>query len=123
MSTKRPLVDLAALTAEAATPMPEAQQRAAQSPASTDKPPAENIARKKSEMATVKTENLEALAFKVSPVFRKRFRQRAVNADLKLNELLFEALDAWKEEGDQNVKKERIISFRLCVIWLGQSAE
>lgn len=101
MSTKRPLVDLAALTAEAATPMPEAQQRAAQSPASTDKPP-ENIARKKS-AATVKTENLEALAFKVSPVFRKRFRQRAVNADLKLNELLFEALDAWEEK--RGIKK------------------
>jgi len=46
----------------------------------------------------VKTENLEALAFKVSPAFRKRFRQRAVNADLKLNELLFEALDAWEEK-------------------------
>ncbi len=98
MSTKRPLVDLAALTAEAATPMPEAQQRAPQLPASTDKPPPENTARKKS-TAAVKTENLEALAFKVSPVFRKRFRQRAVNADLKLNELLFEALDAWEEKG------------------------
>jgi hypothetical protein len=46
----------------------------------------------------VKTENLEALAFKVSPVFRKRFRQCAVAADLKLNELLFEALDAWEEK-------------------------
>lgn len=102
MSTKRPLVDLAALTAEAATPMPEAQQRAAQLPASTDKPPPENTARKKS-AATVKTENLEALAFKVSPVFRKRFRQRAVNADLKLNELLFEALDAWEEK--RGIKK------------------
>jgi hypothetical protein len=46
----------------------------------------------------VKTENLEALAFKVPPVFRKRFRQCAVAADLKLNELLFEALDAWEEK-------------------------
>ena len=44
--------------------------------------------------APTKTANLQALAFKVSPPFRKRFRQRAANADLKLNELLFEALDA-----------------------------
>lgn len=29
--------------------------------------------------------------------FRRRFRQRAATADLKLNELLFEALDAWEE--------------------------
>ena len=52
--------------------------------------------RKKTE--GVKTENLEALAFKISPAFRKRFRQCAVSADLKLNQLLFEALDAWEEK-------------------------
>ena len=46
----------------------------------------------------VRTANLEALAFKVSPEFRKRFRKRAVEADLKLNELLFAALDAWERE-------------------------
>ena len=97
MSSKRPFVDLAALTAEAAIPMPEAQQRGPQLPANTDKPPPEKPARKAS-LTAVKTENLEALAFKVSPAFRKRFRQRAVNADLKLNELLFEALDAWEEK-------------------------
>ena len=45
-----------------------------------------------------KTANLQALAFKVSPAFRKRFRQRAADADLKLNELLFEALDAWEAQ-------------------------
>ena len=45
----------------------------------------------------VKTENLEALAFKVPPHFRRRFRQFAVAADLKQNELLFAALDAWEE--------------------------
>jgi hypothetical protein len=45
-----------------------------------------------------KTANLQALAFKVSPGFRKRFRQRAADSDLKLNELLFEALDAWEEK-------------------------
>ena len=96
MSSKRPLVDLAALTAEAAIPMPEAQQRAPHVvPANTDAPPEKRERRK---APAVRTENLEALAFKVSPAFRKRFRQRAVNADLKLNELLFEALDAWEEK-------------------------
>jgi hypothetical protein len=44
-----------------------------------------------------RTENLQALAFKVPQAFRRRFRQRAADADLKLNELLFEALDAWED--------------------------
>ena len=96
MSTKRPLVDLAALTAEAATPMAEAQQRAPQSPANTDKPPPEKPAAQEAPPSRPRTS--KPLAFKVSPAFRKRFRQRAVNADLKLNELLFEALDAWEEK-------------------------
>lgn len=38
------------------------------------------------------------LNFKVDPGFRRRFRQRAAEADLKLNELLREALDAWEEK-------------------------
>ena len=78
---KRPPVDLKALTAEQAAPMPEAAQR---TPTAA--------------VTLPKTPNLEALAFKVPPEFRKRFRQRAVNADLKLNELLFEALAAWEEK-------------------------
>ena len=45
-----------------------------------------------------KTADLEAISFKVPPAFRKRFRQRAIDADLKLNELLFAALDAWEEK-------------------------
>lgn len=81
--SKRPLVDLMALTSEQATPMPEAAQRAA-------RPAAPPVA--------VTTANLEALAFKVPPEFRKRFRKRAVDADLKQNELLFRALDAWERE-------------------------
>jgi hypothetical protein len=44
--------------------------------------------------ASTKTANLQALAFKVSPGFRKRFRQRVADADLKRKELLFEALNA-----------------------------
>jgi hypothetical protein len=38
------------------------------------------------------------LNFRVGPDFRRRFRQRAAEADLKLNELLREALDAWEEK-------------------------
>src|ERR1700675_4254534 len=90
---KRPAIDLAALTSEAAAPMTEASQRAARpaavAAAGAPAPPAE---------LPTKTANLQALAFKVSPAFRKRFRQRAADADLKLNELLFEALDAWEEK-------------------------
>jgi hypothetical protein len=99
--SKRPAVDLAALTAEAAAPMTEASQRVARSPS----PAAVSSAASLEEVVDAgageggtKTANLQALAFKVSPAFRKRFRQRAANADLKLNELLFEALDAWEEQ-------------------------
>jgi hypothetical protein len=38
------------------------------------------------------------LNFKVDSEFRRRFRQRAAEADLKLNELLRQALDAWEEK-------------------------
>ena len=86
--SKRPIIDLMSLTSDQAEPMPEAAQRAA-------RPSAPPIA--------VTTTNLEALAFKVSPEFRKRFRTRAVDADLKQNELLFAALDAWERE--QGLKK------------------
>jgi hypothetical protein len=91
--SRRPAVDLSALTSEAAAPMSEASQRVARPvvvPAAP--PPVVQPAE------ATKTANLQALAFKVSPAFRKRFRQRAADADLKLNELLFEALDAWEEK-------------------------
>ena len=94
MSAKRPPIDLMALTSEQATPMPEAEQRRAALPAVAPKLVKTEIKAK----AAVATANLEALAFKVSPAFRKRFRQRAMTADLKLNELLFAALDAWEEK-------------------------
>jgi hypothetical protein len=48
--------------------------------------------------ARTKTAELQPLAFKVSPAFSKRFRRAAFDADLKLNELLFEALEAWEEK-------------------------
>jgi hypothetical protein len=91
--SKRPAIDLTALTSEAATPMTEGAQRVAQ----PTYVPTATPAVQHNESQT-KTANLQALAFKVSPTFRKRFRQRAANADLKLNELLFEALDAWEEK-------------------------
>jgi hypothetical protein len=91
--SKRPAIDLASLTSEAAAPMSEAVQRAPRA-VSPPLPPAPGpiVA------AATKTANLQALAFKVPPAFRKRFRQRAADSDLKLNELLFAALDAWEEK-------------------------
>jgi hypothetical protein len=94
--SKRPPVDLSALTSEQAVPMPEAAQRAA-----SNTPAA--LTEEGRSPGSVKTAHLEALAFKVSPAFRKRFKQRALAADLKLNELLFAALDAW--EAQQGLKK------------------
>lgn len=95
--SKRPSINLADLTAKAAAPMIEAVQRAPRPTAPVAMPAEPAPARRATETRT-KTANLQALAFKVSPAFRKRFKQRATNADLKLNELLFEALDAWEEK-------------------------
>jgi hypothetical protein len=90
--SKRPPVDLLALTSEQAAPMPEAKQRAASSDAEIES------------ASKTETARLQALAFKVSPEFRKRFRQRAFEADMKLNELLFATLAAWEEK--QGIPKE-----------------
>lgn len=111
MSAKRPAIDLLALTSDTATPMPEAVQRTApQPPSPAVEPPAvaKTTARPKPAAAAkpepaVTTANLQALAFKVPPAFRKRFRERAAGADLKLNELLFAAFEAWEEK--QGFKK------------------
>ena len=75
--SKRPSIDLMALTSEQAAPMPEGLQRTA-----TPSPVMPEIASTPS--AKTATANLQALAFKVPPEFQKRFRQRAANADLKL---------------------------------------
>lgn len=102
MSSKRPAIDLMALTAEQATPMPEAVQRTAPvAPAAAA--PARPAREARPRVAAVQpgrvpTAELEPLAFKVPPDFRRRFRQRAVDADLKLNELLFAAFAAWEEQ-------------------------
>ena len=94
MSAKRLPVNLMELTAEQATPMPEAEQRKAASP----KPAASKRKSGARSEPAVPTADLEALAFKVPPSFRKRFKQRAVMADLKQNELLFAALADWEEK-------------------------
>ena len=95
--SKRPSIDLSALTSEAAAPMAEASQRMAR-PVPPPSPPPMSWETAPTREEPTKTANLQALAFKVPPAFRKRFRQHAASADLKLNELLFEALDAWEEK-------------------------
>lgn len=47
---------------------------------------------------SVVTAPTSPLNFKVDAAFRRRFRQHAANKDLKLNELLREALEAWEEK-------------------------
>jgi hypothetical protein len=91
---KRPAVNLADLTAAAALPMSEAAQRAAQPIPS----PVAAVPTSANKEEATKTADLQSLAFKVPGAFRRRFRQRAADADLKLNQLLFEALDAWEEK-------------------------
>jgi hypothetical protein len=88
--SKRPAFDLSELTAEAAAPMQEATQRTAKPALPQSKP------RKGREPQPVPTADLEPLAFKVPPVFRRRFKRCALDANIKLNELLFQALDAWE---------------------------
>lgn len=98
MPKQRPNVDLASLTSEAAVPMPEAAPRMASVPAPVAVTPPTPPSAAPLPNQHTKTADLEAISFKVPPAFRRRFRQRAVNADLKLNELLFEALEAWEEK-------------------------
>lgn len=102
--SKRPAVNMLALTTETseeAVPMFEAVQRTA-TPTADHNVAKPTAARTGSKPGHVGTANLEALAFKVSPDFRRRFRSRAVAADLKLNELLFAALDAWETQQGLN---------------------
>lgn len=102
--SKRPPIDLMALTSTQAVPMPEAAQRTApQAPRNTTAAPAAPVAAAHPDAEHVPTANLQALAFKVPPAFRKRFRERAASADLKLNELLFAAFAAW--EAQNPIKK------------------
>lgn len=48
--------------------------------------------------AAAPADNGSTMNFKVDAEFRRRFRLRAAAADLKMVELLREALDAWEEK-------------------------
>ena len=99
--------DLSKLLSATATPMPDAAETqlalpssAAEMPtmgppqaAAGAKPRSNSPLGRQDETATA---NLENLNFKVPKSFRKRFRDCAYRADLRHNELLFEALDAWE---------------------------
>jgi hypothetical protein len=106
--SKRQMPDLSKLLAETAVPMPDApepQQFTPRVVANEATPLAapEAKASAKSRTAPIAvareetvTTNLENLNFKVPKSFRRRFRDCAYRADLKHNELLFAALDAWE---------------------------
>jgi len=53
---------------------------------------------RKPEVRSASSPANEPLNFKVDPDFRRRFRLRAAEANLKLNALLREALEAWEEK-------------------------
>jgi hypothetical protein len=89
--SKRPNVDLSALTADIATPMPEAVQRVTKGA-----PPTSQLPESLRQAGKVRTEDLVSLSFKVPPQFRRRFRNCANTAEIQLNELLVAALDAWE---------------------------
>jgi hypothetical protein len=91
--SKRPSIDLSALTADIAEPMAEAAQRTA-TPAPI---PTLSKANGKAGMST-KTAELVPLSFKVPPEFFERYRREAFEADMKHNKFLFAMLDLWVEK-------------------------
>ncbi len=97
--TKRQMPDLSKLLSSTAAPMEDATEPSPAPPPAAGTPPARlsvvpPVGRVAADEAA--TANLENLNFKVPKSFRKRFRDCAYNADLKHNELLFAALDAWE---------------------------
>ena len=60
--------------------------------------PSADAAGRPPEASPVRSPASAPLNFKVPAEFRRRFRRRAAEADLKLNELLREALDAWEQQ-------------------------
>jgi hypothetical protein len=101
--TKRQMPDLSKLLASTATPMADAAEPPPR-PAANDRldMPASAKAGRRAATEEAATANLENLNFKVPKSFRKRFRDCAYNADLKHNELLFAALDAWETLNGRN---------------------
>lgn len=81
-------------TADLSASLVAVKGKAAASPDATARQP---------EVPVSSTSYSSPLNFKVDPDFRRRFRQRAAEADLKLNELLRQALDAWEEKHLGNV--------------------
>ena len=81
---KREQIDFMALTEDHAVPMAEATQRQVL--------PANRPAGRRPQTPT---QNLEQLAFRVPPEFRRQFQVAAAEKGMKLNTLLFEAFDAW----------------------------
>jgi hypothetical protein len=108
--TKRQMPDLSKLLTANATPMADAAEPPVAIRAANDRSEAaaavveprarrHQAGRAGDEAATA---NLENLNFKVPKSFRKRFRDCAYRADLKHNELLFAALDAWESLQGKN---------------------
>lgn len=60
--------------------------------------PSTSVSEHQLEVLAAKGKASAPLNFKVEPEFRRRFRQRAAAADLKLNTLLHEALEAWEQK-------------------------
>jgi hypothetical protein len=106
--SKRQIPDLSMLLAETAVPMPDAPapqqftpRMIASDAPSAVAPEAKSSAKSRPALIAAAREetataNLENLNFKVPKSFRKRFRDCAYQANLKHNELLFAALDAWE---------------------------
>ena len=55
--------------------------------------------------SAARSRNTEPLNFRVAPEFKKRFKLRALDADLKMNELLNQALAAWEEKHGIKAKR------------------
>jgi len=79
--SKRPPLDLRALTSEPAVPMTGAAQRTVHRPVPLSE----------------KGDKPRTLEITVAQSLRRRFRQRADEAGLTPEQLLFEALEAWEE--------------------------
>ena len=109
--SKRPSVNLSALTAEAAAPMTEASQRVARpAPVASEAPAAPAEAE-----AGTKTENLQALAFKVSPHFVSASTSAPPMPISTQRTSVRGARRLGREEGPQKVEFPfyRILSFML----------
>jgi len=64
--------------------------------------PVSNPARSIADTGSTGMETRQALvplSFKVTKSFKKRYQQAALNADMKLNELLSAMLDHWESTG------------------------